>query len=206
MDTGSLVAEIVARANGIERLVVAIAGAPGSGKSTLADKLRDDIAESGETVAVVPMDGFHFDNRVLEERGLLPRKGAPETFDVAGFRHLLGRIAAREPDIAIPVFDRSIEIARAGAAIIAAETHIILVEGNYLLLDEQPWTGLQPLFDLTVWLDVPMEELERRLIRRWLKHGFAGGAARHKALSNDIPNAERVTARSRVADAVLKNG
>jgi pantothenate kinase len=206
MDTGSLVAAIVARANGIERLVVAIAGAPGSGKSTLAEKLRDDIAESGETVAVVPMDGFHFDNRVLEERGLLPRKGAPETFDVAGFRHLLGRIAAREPDIAIPVFDRSIEIARAGAAIIAAETHIILVEGNYLLLDEQPWTGLQPLFDLTVWLDVPMEELERRLIRRWLKHGFAGGAARHKALSNDIPNAERVTARSRVADAVLKNG
>jgi pantothenate kinase len=206
MDTGSLVAAIVARANGIERLVVAIAGAPGSGKSTLAEKLRDDIAESGETVAVVPMDGFHFDNRVLEERGLLPRKGAPETFDVAGFRHLLGRIAAREPDIAIPVFDRSIEIARAGAAIIAAETHIILVEGNYLLLDEQPWTGLQPLFDLTVWLDVPMEELERRLIRRWLKHGFAGGAARHKALSNDITNAERVTARSRVADAVLKNG
>jgi pantothenate kinase len=206
MDTGSIAADIVARANGAARLVVAIAGAPGSGKSTLAEKLRDDIADAGASVAVVPMDGFHFDNRVLEERGLLSRKGAPETFDVAGFRHLLGRIVAREPDIAIPVFDRSIEIARAGAAIVPARTRIILVEGNYLLLNEEPWTGLRPLFDLTVWLDVPVEELERRLIRRWLKHGFAGGAARQKALSNDIPNAQRVTSGSSAADFTLRNG
>lgn len=206
MDTTALAAEIVRRANGVQRLVAAIAGAPGSGKSTIAEALRADIAAHGETVAVVPMDGFHFDDRVLEARGLLPRKGAPETFDVAGFHHLLGRIVAREADIAIPVFDRSIEIARAGAAIVPAETRIILVEGNYLLLDEQPWTGLAPLFDLTVWLDVPLEELERRLIRRWLKHGFAGGAARQKALSNDIPNAERVAAGSRPADFVLRNG
>lgn len=206
MDTTALAAEIVRRANGAERLVVAIAGAPGSGKSTIAEALRADIAARGETVAVVPMDGFHFDNRVLEARGLLPRKGAPETFDVAGFHHLLGRIVAREPDVAIPVFDRSIEIARAGAAIVSAETPIILVEGNYLLLDEPPWTGLAPLFNLTVWLDVPLPELERRLIRRWLKHGFAGGAARQKALSNDIPNAERVAAGSRPADFVLRNG
>jgi pantothenate kinase len=206
MDTKTLAAEIVRRAAGVERLVVAIAGAPGSGKSTLAETLREGIAEHGASVAVVPMDGFHFDNRVLEARGLLPRKGAPETFDVAGFRHLLGRIVAREPDVAIPVFDRSIEIARAGAAIVPAQTRIILVEGNYLLLDEQPWAGLLPLFDLTVWLDVDVEELERRLIRRWLKHGFAGGAARQKAMSNDIPNARRVTSGSRLADFTLPNG
>jgi len=206
MDTTTIAAEIARRAKGVERLVVAIAGAPGSGKSTLAEALRAEIAGLGETVAVVPMDGFHFDNRVLDARGLLPRKGAPETFDVAGFHHLLGRIVAREADIAIPVFDRSIEIARAGAAIVPAGMKIILAEGNYLLLDEPPWTGLAPLFDLTVWLDVPLEELERRLIRRWLKHGFAGGAARQKALSNDIPNAERVAAGSRPADFVLRNG
>jgi len=206
MDTKALAAEIVSRASGVDRLVVAIAGAPGSGKSTFAETLRETIADAGETVAVVPMDGFHFDNRVLQARDLLPRKGAPETFDVAGFGHLLGRIVARETDIAIPVFDRSIEIARAGAAIIPAETRIILVEGNYLLLDEQPWTRLAPLFDLTVWLDVEVEELERRLIRRWLKHGFAGGAARQKAMSNDIPNAQRVASGSRPADFVIANG
>ena len=206
MDIEAIAAEIVSRAGSVDRLVVAIAGAPGSGKSTFAERLRETIADAGETVAVVPMDGFHFDNRVLDARGLLPRKGAPETFDVEGFRHMLGRIAAREPDIAIPVFDRSIEIARAGAAIVSAQTRIILVEGNYLLLDEQPWTQLGPLFHLTIWLDVPLEELERRLIRRWLKHGFAGGAARQKALSNDIPNAQRVASGSRPADFVIANG
>ena len=203
MDEAGLFATIMARASGRDRLIVAIAGAPGSGKSTLAERLREKIVASGERVAVVPMDGFHFDDRVLVARGLLTRKGAPETFDVAGFRHLMLRLRAREADVAIPVFDRSIEIARAGAAIVPAETRIILAEGNYLLLDEAPWDSLAGDFDLTVWLDVPVDELERRLVRRWLDHGFAPDKARDKALSNDIPNARRVAAGSRKADFTL---
>lgn len=203
MDEAGLLAAIMARASGRDRLIVAIAGAPGSGKSTLAERLREKIAASGESVAVVPMDGFHFDDRVLVARGLLTRKGAPETFDVAGFRHLMMRLRAREADIAIPVFDRSIEIARAGAAIVPAESRIILVEGNYLLLDETPWDSLAGAFDLTLWLDVPVDELERRLVRRWLDHGLAPDRARAKALSNDIPNARRVAAGSRKADFTL---
>lgn len=203
MDETGLLAAIMARASGRDRLIVAIAGAPGSGKSTLAERLRESIEASGESVAVVPMDGFHFDDRVLVARGLLTRKGAPETFDVAGFRHLMMRLRACEADVAIPVFDRSIEIARAGAAIVPAETRIILAEGNYLLLDEAPWDSLAGAFDLTVWLDVPVAELERRLVRRWLDHGFAPDKAREKALSNDIPNARRVAAGSRKADFTL---
>lgn len=203
MDEAGLLAAIMARASGRDRLIVAIAGAPGSGKSTLAERLREKIAASGESVAVVPMDGFHFDDRVLVARGLLTRKGAPETFDVAGFRHLMMRLRAREADVAIPVFDRSIEIARAGAAIVPAETRIILVEGNYLLLDETPWDSLAGAFDLTLWLDVPVDELERRLMRRWLDHGLAPDKARAKALSNDIPNARRVASGSRKADFTL---
>lgn len=203
MDEAGLLAAIMARASGRDRLIVAIAGAPGSGKSTLAERLREKIAASGESVAVVPMDGFHFDDRVLVARGLLTRKGAPETFDVAGFRHLMMRLRAREADIAIPVFDRSIEIARAGAAIVLAESRIILVEGNYLLLDETPWDSLAGAFDLTLWLDVSVDELERRLVRRWLDHGLAPDKAREKALSNDIPNARRVASGSRKADFTL---
>lgn len=203
MDEAGLLAAIMERAGGRDRLIVAIAGAPGSGKSTLAERLRDRIEASGDSVAVVPMDGFHFDDRVLGARGLLARKGGPETFDVAGFRHLLARLRAREAEVAIPVFDRSIEIARAGAAIVPAQTRIILAEGNYLLLDEAPWDSLAGSFDLTVWLDVPVDELERRLVRRWLNHGFAPEKARDKALSNDIPNARRVAARSRNADFAL---
>ena len=203
MDEASLLAAIMARASGRDRLIVAIAGAPGSGKSTLAERLREKIEALGERVAVIPMDGFHFDDRVLSARGLLPRKGAPETFDVAGFRHLLMRLRAREAEVAIPVFDRSIEIARAGAAIVPAETRILLVEGNYLLLDETPWDSLADAFDMTVGLDVPEDELERRLVRRWLDHGFAPAEAREKALSNDIPNARRVVAGSGKADFTL---
>jgi pantothenate kinase len=202
MDLSRLADTVVARGAGLHRLMVGIAGPPGAGKSTLAEALRENLVGRGETVVVVPMDGFHFDDRILVERGLLARKGAPETFDVAGFAHLLRRLRASEPDVAIPVFDRSIEIARAGAAIVPQAARIILAEGNYLLLDETPWTDLAGAFDLTVMVDVPFEELERRLVLRWLDHGFAQDDARRRALSNDIPNARRVVAGSRRADIV----
>ena len=112
-------------------------------------------------------------------------------------------LAAPDRDLDLAMNHLAIEIARAGAAIVPAETRIILAEGNYLLLDEAPWNGLADAFDMTVWLDVPVDELERRLVRRWLDHGFAPEQARDKALSNDIPNARRVAARSRNADFTL---
>lgn len=198
-----IAAQIFRRAAGRKRLVVAIAGAPGSGKSTLAGALRDALVAGGQGAVVVPMDGFHFDNAVLEARGLLPRKGAPETFDVAGFEHLLTRIRSGERDVAIPVFDRAIEIARAGAAIVEADARIVLVEGNYLLLDEEPWSRIGELFDFSIFLDTPRDELERRLVERWLEHGHGEEEARERARSNDIPNALRVTARRRPADLVI---
>lgn len=194
---------IFKRAVGRDRILVAIAGPPGSGKSTLAEALHEALVAGGQAAAIVGMDGFHFDNRILEARGLRPRKGAPETFDAAGFAHLLRRLKARETDVAIPVFDRDIEIARAGAAVVGAEARILLVEGNYLLLDEEPWSGLAPLFDMSIYLDVPAEELERRLVKRWLDHGLAQDEALARARDNDIPNALRVAGHRRKADIVL---
>lgn len=99
----SLIAEI-----GSARRLVAIAGAPGSGKSTLTDSLVAHLnAPRPGIAAVLPMDGYHFDDRVLVPRGLLPRKGSPETFDVAGFRHMLKRLSEDdEEEVAVPVFDR----------------------------------------------------------------------------------------------------
>ena len=141
--------EMLAKASGHERFMVAIAGAPAAGKSTLAEELRDKLLARGESAVVVPMDGYHFDDIILNARGHRSRKGAPYTFDVAGFEHLLRRIRSREPDIAIPVFDRTMELSRAGADIISAETRFILVEGNYLLLDEEPWSRLRLLFDFS---------------------------------------------------------
>ena len=174
------------------RFIVGIAGAPGSGKSTLAKRLRDALLAKGEKAIVVPMDGFHYDDSILNARGHRPRKGAPFTFDVHGFENLLRRIRAGEPDIAIPVFDRSMELARAGADIILADAKIILAEGNYLLLKTPPWDRLKALFDLTVYVDVEKLELERRLIQRWLDHGFDMDYARNWIASNDMLNIDTV--------------
>lgn len=193
---------IADRAADGQRVMVGIVGAPGAGKSTLAEKLCDrlnrDIA--GEPASVVPMDGYHFDDEILKARGTLSRKGAPHTFDAAGFYHLLTRLRANEAEVALPVFDRTQELSRAGARIVTPAQTILLVEGNYLLLKQDPWARLKPLFDLTVFLAPSLAELERRLIQRWLDHGFAPDAAEKKARSNDIPNAELVMRDSAPAD------
>ncbi len=184
------------------RRFVAIAGAPGSGKSTLAEGLlaRIEAAQPGRA-AILPMDGFHFDDTLLEPLGLLPRKGAPETFDTGGLRATLARLAQGTEPVAVPVFDRSIEIARAGARIIGPETRLILVEGNYLLLDRPGWTAIRALCDLTVLLDTPLETLRARLAERW-RHLGPEAAAR-KVEENDLPNAELVVAESVAPDLRL---
>ena len=151
------------------------------------------------------MDGFHYDDLVLEARGQRARKGAPFTFDVGGLAATLGRLAADAGDVAVPVFDRSIEIARAGARIIEAATRLVIVEGNWLLLDEPGWTDLRRHFDLTVFLDVPEPELAARLRARWVGYGLDEAAIRAKLEVNDLPNARRVIEGSVPADVVVRN-
>ena len=154
----ALAAEIRLRASGRGRFITALAGAPGAGKSTLAEAV---VAALGAEARVVPMDGFHYDDAVLNARGLRARKGAPETFDVQGFLTLMQRLRAGG-EVAIPVFDRALELSRAAADIVSDAHRLLVVEGNYLLLDEAPWTGLAPYFDLTGFIEVPEAELDRR--------------------------------------------
>lgn len=199
-----LAATLFRKAAGRRRLMVAVAGPPGSGKSTLAEALVPLLPE-GET-AIVAMDGFHYDNAVLAARGLLSRKGAPETFDFDGFRHLLERLRQADADVAAPAFDRKADLARAGAALVPAGARFVLVEGNYLMFEESPWYGLVPLFDVSVWLDVPAAELERRLVQRWLDHGLTPEAAQTRVFSNDLPNARRVLEHLRQADVTIRTG
>ncbi len=187
------------KAGAAPRFVTAIAGPPGAGKSTLAAAV---IADLGQGARVVPMDGFHYDDAVLTARGLRSRKGAPETFDARGFLHLMGRLRSGE-EVAIPVFDRSMELSRAAADVVLPSDRFLVVEGNYLLLDEEPWRGLAPFFDLTVFLDVPEAELDRRLVDRWNHHGRDPVEARHWIDTNDLPNVRRVTQGSRKANVVI---
>lgn len=198
-----IAARIVERARDLRRIVVALAGPPGAGKSTLSERLFAALP-AGEA-ALVPMDGFHFDNAVLDAMSLRHCKGAPETFDCAGLAATLRRIRSGNEAVAVPVFDREADLARAGAAIVAADARFVLVEGNYLLLDQAPWSGLAPLFDLTIFIDVPLAELERRLLARWTDLGRSEEGARAWVEGNDLPNARLVIAGSHPADVIWRN-
>lgn len=200
--TAALVREIEARALGRDRILVGISGPPGSGKSTLA---ADLAARLGPPAAVLPMDGFHLDNARLRQMGLLHRKGAPETFDAAGFVSLLGKVLSKKA-VSYPTFDREADRTIPDGGHIEKHTRIVLVEGNYLLLSTRPWSDLSGLFSLTVRIDVSSEELEARLVARWLDHGLPAAEAKARALGNDMKNASFVMENSLSPDFTLRTG
>jgi pantothenate kinase len=197
---------LIARSNG-RRRIVAIAGAPGSGKSTLAERLVARLNEDAEgSAALLPMDGYHYDDCILIERGSRSRKGAPETFDVLGLFHMLDRLKRNhEDEIAVPVFDRDLEISRAGARTIPRAVRALIVEGNYLLLDEAPWSRLRAMFDVTVAVDAPEDILRQRLIERWQGYGLTSQEIKAKVEGNDLRNGRYVLSKSRPADYVLRS-
>ena len=175
-----------------KRSLTALAGPPASGKSHIANALcRDFNKYSPDSAVVLPMDGYHLDDALLEKQGMRDRKGAPHTFDIAGFIHILQRISlGDEIDIAVPVFDRSLELSRAAGRLIPRTARHILVEGNYLLLDQPEWRDLASFFTTTVMITAPRSLLERRLMQRW--QNLSPTQAREKCESNDLPNADLV--------------
>lgn len=202
MNLTELADEIRARAAGVPRYLVGIAGAPGSGKSTLAAELATAL---GAGAAVLPMDGFHLDNARLMARGLFERKGAPETFDVDGFIDLLARVRAGGAHTA-PTFDRATDRVIPGGEVISESARIIIVEGNYLLLDAPGWRRVRDLLDLTILLDEPDAVLEQRLVARWLEYGLTPEAAAERARRNDLANARIVREMSRRPDIIVSTG
>lgn len=184
------------------RVIVAIVGAPASGKTTLATEVARRLTLQKCSCVVVPMDGFHLDNIILDELGRRARKGAPETFDVDGFMRI---IKAIKDDVHVyaPKFDRSRDLSLAAAISVPADADVVIVEGNYLMFDADGWRDLAPLWDTTVRLDVPLPELRARLIQRWLSLNHSPSVATRRAEGNDIPNAQSVVELALPCDITL---
>ncbi len=193
-----LVSQVADDARGRSRYVVGLAGPPGSGKSTVAARLAEALG-----AVVVPMDGFHLDNAELDRLGLSRVKGAPETFDAAGFVRLVEQLTHSTEPVSAPSFDRLADRTIDAAITVGPDDHIVIVEGNYLLLDVPPWASLRKLFDRTAYLDVDDATRVERLVARHVRHGRSLEAAREFVRTSDEANAVIVAATRPHADVVI---
>ena len=195
--------QIIDRAGSVKRFMVGIAGPPGAGKSTLADNLAKALKARGESVEVLPLDGFHMDNEILIARGQLARKGIPETFDVRAFIDIMKAVSPGDQEVLVPVFDRSRELAIASARVVAPDHKFIIIEGNYVLFSQGKWAELEGMFDFTIMMAPPMEVLEERLLARWRGYDMPEDVVHAKTYDNDLPNGRRILDNRRPADITV---
>lgn len=184
------------------RKLLGITGAPGAGKSTLAERLA---AALGEDCRLVPMDGFHLAQAELVRLGRADRKGAPDTFDVGGFAALLRRLRSREDDIVYaPAFNRTLEEPIAGAIPAPRDVPLIITEGNYLLVDDAPWSDVGLLLDVVWYLDLDEVTRLKRLVARHIAFGKEPDAARTWAEGSDQQNATLIKATQHKASRTIR--
>lgn len=186
------------------RYFIALSGPPASGKSTISEKLANDLSAKEYNSSILQMDGFHYDDLILKEKKLLLKKGAPETFDVMGLINFVSRLQ-KEDEVVIPIFDRSLELSRSSAVIISKNTKVIIVEGNYILLNSYPWCELHKFFNTTVMINCEKKILEKRLIERWENFNLPKEEIDEKVYKNDLPNGVNVLKNSIKAEYILEN-
>jgi pantothenate kinase len=187
------------------RSLLGITGPPGAGKSSYAAELVDAVNQAGRSAVLVPMDGFHLAHAALESLGLAERKGAPETFDAAGYLELLRRV--REPGEEVvwaPRFDRSAEDAIAASIPIQPTVDLVVTEGNYLLLPQGQWWLVRLQLDECWFLDLDDDERRRRLQARHESFGRSPEAAAERTGGSDEANAVLVNRTRDQADAIIR--
>jgi len=182
-----------------------VAGEPGAGKSTLTASLVAALQEGGTTAVLVPMDGFHLANVALAALGRADRKGALDTFDGAGYAALLTRLRSAGPDtVWAPTYDRSLEESVANAIAVPPGTEVVVTEGNYLLVDEGPWSAVRWVLDEAWAVEVDPDRRTERLVARHILFGKPPETAAAWVATVDEPNAAFVRATFGRADLVIR--
>lgn len=191
-----------------QRGVLAIAGVPGSGKSTLAKALIDTLNQAQRGLAVgLPMDAYHMTNDKLDHLGLRKRKGSPQTFESQHYFKHLSQVRDSHRRLSLPTFDRTVdEPVYTGKPEHTADSHTryVITEGNYLLLDTLPWTAIDELADLRVWIDIRADLARQRTIKRHIQFGKTPQEAKHWYETNDQLNAQMIMQQSRHADVIVR--
>lgn len=207
MSTSPLPPAVLQRARALlasgQRKILGIVASPGAGKSTLAQSLLQAL---GQQAQIVPMDGFHLANSELKRLGRAGRKGAPDTFDAAGYVNLLRRIRGQAPGETIyaPEYRRELEEGIAGAIAVDASTPLIITEGNYLLLEDGAWGDVRGVLDEAWFLDLDTSVRHQRLLERHMRFGRSQEAALAWIAGTDEPNAQRIERTRQRADWVIR--
>lgn len=197
--TPSLLTDRIRRqADNADRYLVGLTGPPGSGKSTVASRLGHELS-----APVVPQDGFHLPSDVLADRGLIGVKGAPETFDAVAFVDLVRRLDDPADTVSAPAFDRLIDEPVPDRITVRPNDRVVIVEGNYLLLDRDPWSHLRQQLDLVAYVDVADDIRICRLIARHVEYGKTPDEAAEFVLASDELNAALVGGGRARADVLV---
>jgi pantothenate kinase len=184
------------------RTILGIAGAPGSGKSTFAEWIRQQFGPG--LAVVVPMDGFHLGNAIIDGTPLRQRKGAIDTFDAGGYLSLLRRLVRRdEPVVYAPAFRRTLDEPVAASIAVPAEVPLVITEGNYLLAEPDPWKEVRAQLDEVWFVDTPPALRLKRLVERHVRFGMDRAAAVAWATGPDEANAVLIQATRPAADRVI---
>ncbi|XP_057519705.1 putative uridine kinase C227.14 [Amaranthus tricolor] len=204
------------------KYIVGLAGPPGAGKSTVASEVvkrinkkwpqkapsMDELVGSPDVAIVLPMDGFHLYRNQLDAmedpEEAHARRGAPWTFDPERLLNCLQTLRTRG-SVCAPSFDHGVGDPIEDDIFVSVQHKIVIVEGNYLLLDEGVWSDISNMFDEKWFIDVDLDTSMQRVLKRHISTRKPPDVAKWRIEYNDRPNAEMIMNSKKNADLIIKS-